>query len=104
MTRINGELCAFNTIEIIKRYQPNVYIIENPAHGHLWEYIEKILGFEIPYENLTYYNNYDYPIKKPTKFKSNIDLDLKKILSQMKLSLSLALVETITSDQIYRLH
>lgn len=78
MTRINGELCAFNTIEIIKRYQPKVYIIENPAHGRLWEYIEKILGFEIPYENLTYYNNYDYPIKKPTKFKSNIDLDLKK--------------------------
>lgn len=80
MTRVNGEMCAFNTIEIIKRYNPKYYVIENPAHGRLWEYIDKILGFEIPFDNLTYYNNYDYPIKKPTKFKSNIDLKLKKEL------------------------
>lgn len=78
ITRINGELCAFNTIEIIKHYKPKFYIIENPAYGRIWDYIEKILGFDIPYENLTYYNNYDYPVKKPTKFKSNINLNLKK--------------------------
>ncbi|MDW0617070.1 hypothetical protein P2G70_05935, partial [Mannheimia haemolytica] len=29
------------------------------------------------YENLTYYNNYGYPIQKATKFKSNINLNLK---------------------------
>lgn len=29
------------------------------------------------YENLTYYNNYGFEIKKPTKFKSNINLNLK---------------------------
>lgn len=78
MTRINGELCIFNTIEIINKYKPSVYIIENPAYGRIWDYIETILGFNIPYENLTFYNNYNYPIKKPTKFKSNIDLNLKK--------------------------
>lgn len=78
LTRINGELTIFNTIQIIKRYQPHIYVIENPAHGRIWDYIEKILGFNIKYENLTYYNNYDYPIKKPTKFKSNINLHLKK--------------------------
>lgn len=78
VTRINGELCTFNLIQIIKKYKPNYYIIENPATSKIWEYIEKILGFEIPYENLTYYNNYDdYPIKKPTKFKSNLQLNLK---------------------------
>lgn len=75
--RINGELCAFNTIEIIKKYNPKYYIIENPAHGRLWEYVDKILGFKIPFDNLTYYNNYDYPISKPTKFKSNVNLNLK---------------------------
>lgn len=75
--RINGELCIVNTINIIKKYNPKYFIIENPAHGRIWEYIEKILGFHIPYDNLTYYNNYDYPIKKPTKFKSNLQLDLK---------------------------
>nr|DAX84179.1 MAG TPA: hypothetical protein [Caudoviricetes sp.] len=64
-------------IEIIKKYKPKYYIIENPASSKIWEYIEKILGFEIEHENKTFYNNYDYPIKKPTKFKSNLDLKLK---------------------------
>lgn len=76
LTRINGELTIFNTIQIIMRYKPKVYIIENPAYSRIWEYIKKILGFEIKHENLTYYNNYDYPIKKPTKFASNIYLEL----------------------------
>lgn len=76
LTRVNGELTVFNTIKIIERYAPKVFVIENPAHGRIWEYIEKVLGFEIEYDNLTYYNNYDYPVKKPTRFKSNINLKL----------------------------
>jgi|SRR5690625_130253 len=78
LNRINGELTIYNTIKIIKKYNPEVYIIENPAHGRMWEYIDDIIEFEIPYDNLTYYNNYDYPIRKPTKFASNIKLSLKK--------------------------
>jgi|SRR5690625_2572158 len=78
INRINGELTAFNTIQIIKRYSPKIYIIENPASSRLWEYIDVVIGFKIPHDNFTYYNNYDYPIKKPTKFKSNINLHLKK--------------------------
>lgn len=78
LTRLNGEMTIINTIEIIKRYKPRVYVIENPAYGRIWRYIEEILGFNITHENLTYYNNYNYPIKKPTKFGSNINLDLKK--------------------------
>jgi len=78
INRINGELTIFNTIQIIKKYKPKYYIIENPAYGRIWDYIKEILGFVIPYENLTYYNNYGFPISKPTKFGSNIDLKLKK--------------------------
>jgi hypothetical protein len=78
LNRINGELCTFNTIQIIKRYDPQIYIIENPTSSRMWEYIEKVLGFSIPFDNLTYYNNYGYPAKKATKFKSNIDLGLRK--------------------------
>lgn len=79
LTRINGELTILNTIRIIERYKPKVYVIENPAHGRVWDYIKDVLGFEITHENLTYYNNYNnYVIKKPTKFGSNIDLKLKK--------------------------
>lgn len=77
MKRINGELCAFNTVEIIKRYNPRFWIIENPAFGRLWEYIEVVMGFELPYKNHAQYNNYDYPISKPTRFSGNIDLKLK---------------------------
>lgn len=78
INRINGELCTFNTIKIIKHFKPKYYIIENPATSRMWEYIENIIGFDIPYDNLTYYNNYGYELKKPTKFKSNIDLKLKR--------------------------
>lgn len=76
MKRVNGELCAFNTIEIIKRYQPRFFIIENPASGRLWKYIEQVMGFKLPYLNMTRYNNYDYPLQKPTKFASNLFLNL----------------------------
>lgn len=55
----------------------NFWIIENPAYGRLWEYIEVVLGFKLPYENHTRYNNYDYPISKPTRFSGNINLNLK---------------------------
>lgn len=75
--RANGELTVFNTIEIIKRYNPKYFIIENPASGKIWEYIETVIGFNLPYKNLTRYNNYDYPLQKPTKFASNVYLGLK---------------------------
>lgn len=85
MKRINGELTVFNTLEIIKRYQPKYYLIENPAYGRIWEYIEKIQGFKLEYPNFTYYNNYDYPISKATRFSGNIDLGLsfKKIPNEI---------------------
>lgn len=76
MKRVNGELCVFNTIEIIKRYEPEFFIIENPASGRIWRYIEEVIGFELPFKNPTRYNNYGYPIQKPTKFASNLDLQL----------------------------
>lgn len=85
ITRVNGELTIFNTIQIIKRYKPKYHIIENPAFGRIWDYIREVIGFEIAYENLTYYNNYDYPLKKPTKFGSNINLNLSKIHKKSEL-------------------
>ena len=78
LNRINGELCAYNTIKIIERYNPSVFIIENPASSRIWHYFNDILDFCFNYDNLTYYGDYGYPIKKPTKFKSNINLNLRK--------------------------
>lgn len=75
--RMNGELTVFNLIKIIRHFEPKIYIIENPAHGKIWEYVDQVIGFHLEYDNLTYYNNYGFEIKKPTRFKSNIDLKLK---------------------------
>lgn len=76
--RINGELCTYNLIQIIRRYKPRYYIIENPASSKIWDYIDRVLGFKIPHDNLAHYNQYDnYPTKKPTRFKSNLELKLK---------------------------
>lgn len=77
LTRINGEMCIYNTLKIIDHYKPKIFVIENPAYGRIWEYIANVIGFHIPYENLTYYNNYGYKVQKPTKFGSNIDLKLR---------------------------
>lgn len=77
LNRINGELCIYNTIEIIKRYNPKVYVIENPASSKIWHYVNDILNFKIPFDNLAHYNLYNYPLRKPTRFKSNINLGLR---------------------------
>ncbi|WP_332401104.1 DNA methyltransferase [Pseudolactococcus laudensis] len=84
--RANGELTVFNTIEIIKRYNPKYFIIENPASGKIWEYIETVIGFNLPYKNLTRYNNYGYPLQKPTKFASNVYLGLKNEVMKQEVS------------------
>ena len=74
--RINGELCIFNTIQIIKKYKPTFYIIENPAFGRIWDYITEVVGFELEFKNFVRYSNYDYPLQKPTRFSGNIELNL----------------------------
>lgn len=76
LTRINGEMCCYNTIQIIKRYKPRIFVIENPAFGRIWEYIERVIGFNLPYQNLTYYSAYGYDLQKQTRFSSNVDLKL----------------------------
>jgi DNA methylase (fragment) len=33
LTRINGEMCIYNTLKIIDHYKPKIFVIENPAYG-----------------------------------------------------------------------
>jgi len=75
--RINGELCAFNTIRIIERYKPNIWIIENPQSSRLWRYYKQIHNFN-GIENVAHYNSYAEQVpKKATTFYSNIELELR---------------------------
>lgn len=78
LQRINGELTIYNTLRIISRYKPKVFIIENPQLSRIWKYIDEMLGVNIPYHNVTYYSSWGYEIHKPTIFASNIDLKLRK--------------------------
>jgi len=75
--RINGELCGYNLIRIIERYEPTIWVIENPQSSRLWKYYKHIHNFK-GIKNLAHYHAYDenFP-KKPTVFCSNIRLPLK---------------------------
>lgn len=79
-SRLNGEMCAFNTIRIIEHYNPEVWIIENPQASKLWKYYKQIHSFE-GFKNIAHYAAYEPEefSKKPTCFYSNIELDLKKM-------------------------
>jgi hypothetical protein len=74
--RVNGELCTLNLTEIIRRYKPKYWVIENPELSKIWEYLPRVLGFELPFENKVRYSNYGYEIDKPTRFSSNVWLNL----------------------------
>lgn len=74
--RVNGGLCALNLTEIIRRYKPKYWVIENPELSKIWEYLPRVLGFELPFENKVRYSNYGYEIDKPTRFSSNVWLNL----------------------------
>ena len=76
LQRINGELTVFNTLRIIAKYKPRVFVIENPKLSRIWKYIDEVLGVKIPFRNDTYYSAYGFDIHKPTSFHSNIDLGL----------------------------
>lgn len=76
-SRINGELCVFNTIRIIERYEPKVWVIENPQASRMWKYLNQIQDF-YGIKNIAHYSAYDEEkySKKPTCFYSNKHLDL----------------------------
>lgn len=89
-TRVNGELCAYNTVRIIQRYQPKYWVIENPYSSHIWFYLEHYHGFK-GYLNQAHYGAYsdEFP-RKATGFMSNVELSLKKMPKGSRSKVSLA--------------
>lgn len=79
--RIMGESTIMAAMYIIETFKPSVWVIENPRTSKIWEYIENFKGeyMSNAIENNTNYNCYDNEnfTKKPTRFLSNIDLDLR---------------------------
>lgn len=83
-TRINGELCAYNTIRIIEKYHPEHWVIENPQSSHIWQYLEKYHNFT-GFSNVAHYAAYNdnFP-KKPTTFMSDAFLSLAQMQNGRK--------------------
>ncbi|MGL5520006.1 MAG: cytosine methyltransferase [Metamycoplasmataceae bacterium] len=76
-SRIIGESTIGGTIEIIKKFKPKIWIIENPKTSTTWQFQKNHWNFE-GIENQTNYSCYDENFSlKPTIFKSNIKLNLK---------------------------
>lgn len=76
--RILGESTIGATIHIIKFFKPKVWVIENPKTSKTWEFQKYHWNFE-GHMNDTYYSSYDSNFSaKPTVFKSNLKLQLKK--------------------------
>lgn len=76
--RIIGESTIGATINIIKYFDPKFWVIENPQTSKTWEFQRNHWNF-YGIENKTYYSTYDENFSlKPTIFKSNIKLHLKK--------------------------
>lgn len=77
-SRIIGESTVGGTIEIINHFKPKVWVIENPKTSKMWDFQKYHWNFE-GIMNDTYYSSYDKSFStKPTIFKSNIKLNLKK--------------------------
>ena len=78
-SRILGEATIGATIKIINHFKPKFWAIENPQTSKLWDFVNYHWNFKNNVNNLTYYSSYSLKFsKKPTIFKSNIKLDLKK--------------------------
>lgn len=87
--RKTGKKIIENSLKIIKIFEPKYWYIENPERSLIWNFIKHnhddiISG--IIYKNITYYNNYGTPYKKPTIFMSNVNLHLKNVNIKAKLS------------------
>lgn len=82
--RLLGQKTAFYTAEIIKKFKPELWCVENGATSLIFKYINKINGLN-GYKNLLYYDNYDSNFSlKPTYIFSNRKLLLKNNRNKIK--------------------
>lgn len=87
-SRVNGELCAFNTTRIIEHYAPIYWVIENPQSSKIWDYLQTIHDFN-GIKNVAHYSAYNESFsKKPTTFYSNTLLHLKRTSEKAQVAMT----------------
>lgn len=83
--RIIGESTIGATLEIIQHFKPKAWVIENPQTSKMWDFIKHHWCFNEGFNNKANYSLYDSNFSlKPTIFKSNIQLNLRKKDKQYK--------------------
>ena len=89
--RLTGQRTAYFTAEIIKKFNPELWCIENGYTSLIFKYLHTYLGLN-GYKNLTYYDNYnalDFSLK-PTYIFSNKKLLLNKNKNKNKNRITLS--------------
>lgn len=71
-----GWKCVHNTMNIIDHYQPKAYYVENPMNSLMFYILSdwRPLDFQISVN----YGDYGFPAMKPTRFKTNVNMSIKK--------------------------
>lgn len=77
--RLLGQRTAYFTAEIIKKFNPNLWIVENGSSSLIFKYLNKYHNLQ-GNQNKTYYSSYDDINfgRKPTTMYSNMNLYLRK--------------------------
>lgn len=77
--RLLGQKTAYFTAEIIKKFNPDLWCIENGSSSLLFKYLYKYHNLK-GNQNKTYYSSYDNLnfSKKPTTIYSNFKMNLRK--------------------------
>lgn len=77
--RLLGQKTAYYTSEIIKKFNPELWCIENGSSSLIFKYLYKYHGLK-GYQNKTYYSSYDNINfgRKPTTIYSNIKMNLRQ--------------------------
>lgn len=77
-SRIIGENTLAALLLILEKYNPKVWVIENPKTSLMWEFQKQHWNF-LGNMNIAYYSTYDSNFSlKPTIFKSNLKLELDR--------------------------
>jgi hypothetical protein len=77
--RLLGQKTAFYTAEIIKKFKPELWCVENGSSSLIFKYLSKFHNLK-GNQNKTYYSSYDninFSLK-PTTFYSNLKMNLSK--------------------------
>jgi hypothetical protein len=77
--RLLGQKTAFYTAEIIKKFNPELWCIENGSSSLIFKYLNKFNNLK-GNQNKTYYSSYDNINfgRKPTTIYSNLKMNLKQ--------------------------